>query len=66
MHTEGKMQTDNCRPGVKCRLSSKQPASPEKKTLKVSWDRGRLSREKLSIVIMVIDVSNSTSSYSSA
>ena len=67
MQTEGKMQTDNCRPGVKCRLSSKTTYFPrKKKTLKVSWDGGRLSREKLSIVIMVIDVSNSTSSDNSA
>ena len=56
------MQTEDWRPGAKCRLGSKTTLFP-RKTSRVSWDRGRTSREMLAIVLMAIDVLNFTSSY---
>ena len=61
MQTDGKMQTEDCRPGVKCGLISKTTRFPGK-TSRVSWDRCRASRERLAIIVMAIDVSNFTSS----
>ena len=61
MQTDGKMQTEDCRPGVKRGLVSKTTRFPGK-TSRVSWDRRRVSRERLAIIFMAIDVSNFTSS----
>ena len=61
MQTDGKMQTEDCRPGVKCGLVSKTTRFPGE-TSRVSWDRRRVSRERLAIIFMAIDVSNFTSS----
>ena len=61
VQTEGKMQTEDWRPGEKCRLGSKTTLFP-RKTSRVSWDRGRTSGEMLVIVLMAIDVLNFTSS----
>ena len=55
-----RFQTADCRPGVKCWLGSKTTRFPGK-TLRVSWDRGRVSCERLAIIVMGIDVSNFTS-----
>ena len=55
------MQTEDWRPGEKCRLGSKTTLFP-RKTSRVSWDRGRTSREMLAIVLMAIDDLNFTSS----
>ena len=59
--TEGKMQTEDCRPGVKCWFSSKTNHLPRKAS-RVSWDRGHISFERLAIMVMAIDVLNLTSS----
>lgn len=59
--TEGKMQTEDCRPGAKCWFSSKTNHLP-RKTSRVSWDRGHISFERLAIMVMAIDVLNLTSS----
>ena len=61
MQTGGKMQTEDCRPGVKCRPSSKTTRFPEK-TSRVSRALGRVSREKLATIVMASGVSNSISS----
>ena len=45
-----KMQTEDCRPGVKCGLVSKTTRFPGK-TSRVSWDRRRVSRERLAIIV---------------
>ena len=42
VQAEGKMQTEDCRPEVKCRLGFKITRFPGK-TSRVSWDRGRCS-----------------------
>lgn len=60
MRTEGIMQTEDCRPGVKCRLGSKTTRLPGK-TSRVSLDRGHESRQRM-IIIIAIDVANFTSS----
>ena len=56
MQTEGRMQTEDCRLGVKGRLSSKTIRFPTI-TSRVSWDLGCASCEMLAIIVMAIDVS---------
>ena len=64
-----KTQTVDCRPWVKCRLrlkcrlGSKTTRFPGK-TLRVCKDRGRVSCERLAIIVIVIDVSDFISSDS--
>ena len=55
------MLIEDCRPGVKERLGSKTTRFTEK-TSRVTWDRGRVSYERLTIIVMAINVSNFTSS----
>ena len=61
MQTEGEMLTEDCISGVKCGLRFKTTRIPGK-TSRVSWDRGRVCREGLAIIVTAIDVSNFTSS----
>ena len=56
VQTEGKMQTEDCRPEINCRLGHKTTRFTGK-TLKVSWDRGRVNCER-----RATDVLNFTSS----
>ena len=56
MQTKGRMQTEDCRLGVKGRLSSKTIHFPTI-TSRVSWDLGCASCEMMAIIVMAIDVS---------
>ena len=48
VQTEGKMQTEDCRPEINCTLGHKTTRFTGK-TLKVSWDRGRVNCERRAI-----------------
>ena len=61
MQTEVKMLTEDYRPGVEGRLGSKTTCFPGK-TSRVTWDRGRVSCERLKIIVTAINVLNFTSS----
>ena len=54
MQTEGKMHTDDCRSGVKCRFGSKTSRFPGKH-FKNELDWGHVSHEKLAIIVIAID-----------
>ena len=58
-----KTQTVDCRLRLKCRLSSKTTCLPGK-TLRVCKDSGRVSCERLAIIVKAIDVSDFISSDS--
>ena len=59
MQTEGEMLTEDCISEVECGLGFKITRIPGK-TSRVCWDRGRVCREGLAIIVMAIDVSNFT------
>ena len=50
------MLTEDYRPGVEGRLSSKTTCFPGK-TSRMTWDRGRVSCERLKIIVTAINVS---------